>query len=84
VIPVLFFSRANEGQSMPHQPCNTHLGESGLIHPSAWNRNSPKSGQPRSNTYERPWLRSASFEYYLAFHHFLIIPIGRGLRHGWS
>ena len=61
----------------------THLGESGLIHPrSAWNRDSPKSGQPRSNTYERPWLRSASFGYYLAFHHFLIMPIGWGLRHG--
>jgi hypothetical protein len=82
VVPLLFFSRANEGQSMPHQPCNTHLGESGLIHPSAWNRNSPKSGQSRSNTYERPWLRSVSFRYYLAFHHFLIMPIGRGLRHG--
>jgi hypothetical protein len=38
----------------------------------------------RSNTYERPWLRSASFGCYLVFPDFLIMPIGYGLRHGDS
>src|ERR687898_1070569 len=34
------------------------------------------SAQPRSNTYERPWLRSASCGYFRDFPDFLILPSG--------
>ena len=34
------------------------------------------SAQPRSNTYERPWLRSASCGYFRDFRDFLILPSG--------
>jgi hypothetical protein len=32
---------------------------------------SPHPAEPRSSTYERPWLRSTSFRYYLTFPDFL-------------
>jgi hypothetical protein len=37
---------------------------------------SPNPAWPRSNTYERSWLRSASFGHYLDFPDFLKIPVG--------
>jgi hypothetical protein len=55
-----------------------------LIHPSAWNRSSPKFAQSRSNTSEHPWRNSTLFGYHQAFPDFLIIFIGRSLPNGGS
>jgi hypothetical protein len=44
---------------------------------SSSNQSSRKFAWLRSNPYERPWLRSASFGYYLTSPDFLIMPIGR-------